>query len=73
MNLDPASLIQAAPATALALLVYLELRAVRPILRGLELVLAGLLERERSREAGEINLPRVPTLRRARTHPGVDE
>lgn len=74
VELDPVSLINAAPATALALLVYLELRMVRPILSAMSLVMSAMLERERAKEANEaghnVSVPRVPTLRKLKTNPG---
>lgn len=35
VSLDPIALVNAAPATALCVLVYLELRAIRPLIKGM--------------------------------------
>lgn len=48
--------VQAGGVVAFASLVYMELRAIRPIVRSLELSLQALLERERSR-TGPIRIP----------------
>lgn len=41
--------VQSGGVVAFAILVYLELRALRPLLRSLDLTVQALLERERSR------------------------
>jgi hypothetical protein len=67
MDADAQQLLQAGGLGVLAVMVYLELRAIRPVLQGLQLALTALLERERYRDG---DTPRnFPALRRAPTEP----
>lgn len=47
--MDPYQLLQTGGVAALAILVYLELRLLRPVLRSLDLAINALLERERAK------------------------
>lgn len=62
-GVDAQSLLQTGGVGVLAVLVYLELRAVRPILQGLQMAVTALLERERRREdtPRRFPVPRQPT------------
>lgn len=70
------ALLQGGGVTVLAVLVYFELRALRPVIRALEIAVGALLERARMMDTGPIeridqpNIPRVPTLRRLPTKDG---
>jgi hypothetical protein len=59
---DWQGLIQSGGVAALAALVYLELRALRPVLRSLDRAVTALLERERARSAdtGPHEMPSLP-------------
>lgn len=54
---ETAQWIQAGGVVGFAVLVYLELRALRPLLRSLDLAVQALLERERSRTGPIRRLP----------------
>ncbi len=73
MEFDFAALVNTAPATVLALICIVEMRALRPVQQGILMVLSALLERERAKErqaSGEnIAIPRVPTLKKIKTGP----
>lgn len=49
--------IQSGGVVAFAILVYIELRAIRPLLNSLNLTVQALLERERSRTGPIMKLP----------------
>lgn len=54
-----AAWVQSGGVVAFAILVYLELRTIRPLIRSLDLAVQALLERERNR-TGPMRLP-TPT------------
>ena len=60
---NPASWLQLGATGALALLVLLELRALRPVLAGVKEVLAALLERERIRDERRKRESSTPPMR----------
>ena len=61
---DPQGLVQTGAVGVLAVLVYFELRALRPMIRALELAVSALLERDRMRARDSGPVPSPPSLRR---------